>query len=441
MQVGPVVSLPEAFSSSGSDALPDRWWTAFGDGQLNALVERALEENFSLRTARDRLDQAWAVAERAGAEAKPGLDATGGLSREARKVAGLDRAYATDFSLGIEAGYEVDLWGRVGASRDASLLDALATEEDLHAAAVGVSAEVGRTWHRLIEQRLQLGLLDEQIATNEKHLDVITLKFRRGQVSATDVLQQRQLVESTRGERVLVESSLSVLEHQLAVLLGQPPGALDLAPDGDLPGVPPEPQTGLPLELIRRRPDVRAAELRIRAADRRVAVAIADRFPALRLSARGDTSAEELSGLFEGWLTNLAASVAAPLLDAGLRRAEVERTRAVLSERLNSYGDVVLAALQEVEDALSQEASQSEYVASLARQLELSGQSAAQTLENYTKGTADFTRYLTTLLSHQRLQRTFLQARLELVLSRIALYRALAGSWPSQAGEPENTRN
>ena len=244
------------------------------------------------------------------------------------------------------------------------------------------------------------------------------------------MLQQRQLVESTRGDRVLVESAVEVLVHQLAVLVGRRPGDLTVDAPRDLPHLPPLPRTGVPIERIRRRPDVRAAELRVQAADRQVAAALADQFPRLSLSVSAETSAARVRDLFDNWLAGMAANVVAPLLDGGLRRAEVRRTRAALSEKLNAYGQVVLAALQEVEDALSQEARQSQYVASLTRQLELSKQSTERTRDSYANGTMDFVRYLTTLLAHQRLQRSHLQAERQLVEYRIDLYRALAGSWP-----------
>jgi outer membrane protein TolC len=163
-----------------------------------------------------------------------------------------------------------------------------------------------------------------------------------------------------------------------------------------------------------------------------VAAAIADQFPELGLTIRADTSAEKIRDLFDNWLASLTANLVAPFVDGGERRAEVERARAALSEEINSYGQLVLESLKEVEDALYRETKQSEYVASLKAQLELSGKSTSQTLENYTKGTMEFTRYLTTLLAHQRLERTYLRAWLELVLFRIDLYRALAGSWTIQ---------
>ena len=438
--VEPPVALPEAFSAQGEAPTPGKWWTAFGDAQLNSLIDQALQDNFSLRIAWDRLDQARAVAAQSGAPLLPSLDGNADASRTVRKASGVGRTYNTDYSLGLVASYEADLWGRVRSTHDAEQLNAYASDEDVNAAAVTVTAEIAQTWHKLIEQRGQLSLLDEQIKTNQTHVDVITLKFRRGQVFATDVLQQRELVESSRGDRVLVESGVKVLEHQLAVLSGRSPGSVVFDVPEELPSLPPLPATGLVADWLRRRPDVRAAELRVRAADRRVAAAIADQFPKLGLTINAETSAERVRDLFDNWLAGLAANLAAPLFDAGQRRAEVKRARAAVSEQLSSYGQVVLNSVREVEDALSQEASQARYVASLVKQLELAKRSTDQTLENYTKGTMDFTRYLTTLLSHQQLQRSHLQSRRDLVLFRIDLYRALAGGWelprPPQAGAP-----
>ncbi|MHC4718364.1 MAG: TolC family protein, partial [Planctomycetota bacterium] len=273
--------------------------------------------------------------------------------------------------------------------------------------------------------------------TNEKYLEVIRSRFRRGQASAADVLQQRELIESNRAERVLAESAAGVLANQLAVLLGRPPPAAKLEVPEVLPEAPPLPRAPLPAQWIRRRPDVRAAELRVQAADRRVAAAVADQFPRLALAASADTTDQQIRSLLDNWVAAVLANLTAPLLDGGMRRAEVERTKAVASERLHAYGQVVLTSVREVEDALAREAKQAEYVESLNKQLKLSKQAMEQTLANYVKGAADFTRYLTTLLSHQRLQRTYLAAERDRLLYRIDLCRALAGSWALERPSPD----
>jgi NodT family efflux transporter outer membrane factor (OMF) lipoprotein len=421
--------VPEAFSKSGQVPMPDAWWTALDDAALNRLVDEALAGNFTIRQAWDRLDQARALAEQAGAPLLPALDGTAGAARTAVRTRPLPRVYTTEVALGLVAGYEVDLWGRVRSTADAARLDAYASAADLQSAAITLSARIAAVWYQLIEAYGQLRLLSEQIETNETYLDLIQVRFGQGLVQASDVLQQKQLVEETRGQRVLVESVIEVLRHQLAVLLGRPPGALDVESPEALPPLPPLPATGLPAALVRRRPDVRAAELRVQAADRRVAAAVADQFPRLSLTAGAETGAEAMRDLFDNWLANVAANVVAPLFDANRRGAEVERTRAVVSERLNAYGGTVLVSLQEVEDALVQEAEQARFVRSLREQLDLAREATDRVRDVYSTTGQNFLRYLTTLLGYQRLQRTYLAAERDLVLFRIDLYRALAGGW------------
>jgi NodT family efflux transporter outer membrane factor (OMF) lipoprotein len=427
--VAPPAELPPQFSASGAEAAPARWWQALGDPRLDALMDQAMAGNFGLRAAWDRLRQAQAVADESRALLLPGVDGSAGASRAANHSPRFGTTYATSFSLGLAATYELDLWGRLRSTYDAARLDAAAGEADLRAAAMTLSAQVASTWFWVVESRGQLGLLDGQVRTNKDYLEMVTVKFGQGQVSATDVLQQRQVLEQTRGERHVVASRLAVLKHALAALLGRAAGQHAPPPEGKLPALPALPATGVPAECVQARPDVRAAWLRVRAADQRTAAAIAEQFPRVGLSARADTTAERVRDLFDNWLASLAANLAAPLFDAGQRRAEIERSRAAAAERLHAYAQAVLTAVAEVEDALAEEAHQRRYVESLRKQLTLSEQSVQQVRDSYAMGAMDFTRLLTTLLSHQRLQRTHLQARRELIERRIDLYRALGRGW------------
>jgi NodT family efflux transporter outer membrane factor (OMF) lipoprotein len=423
-----------------AEPLPDRWWVSFRDPVLDRLVERALKGNLTLRSAWDRLAQADASARRAGAFLLPSLDADAGASRTRAHTAGAGNAsgtsYSSDFSLGLSAGYEVDLWGRIRASRDAARVDLAASREDLRTAAMTLSAQVASAWYELVEQYGQLELLQRQIATNERVLELTTLRFRRGQAGAADVLQQRQLVESTRGDMAQVEARAAVLEHALAILLGHPPEEGGSTRVSGLVVLPPLPAIGLPADLIRRRPDVRGAYYRVAAADRRVAAAIAERYPRVSLAAAADTSGGAVDDLFRNWFATLAANLVSPIFDGGLRAAEVERTQAAASEAFHGYAQTVLDALGEVEDALVQERRQRERIASLERQLELSAQVMERVRDRYTSGAVDYLRVLDALLTHQQLQRTRLTARRELLQQRIALCRALGGGWALERPEP-----
>ncbi len=436
------VTMPETFSGGGEAPLPDLWWEALGDPRLNDLVDRALAGSPNLMAARDRLDQAEALARKAGASRWPSLDAEVGGTRTVvgtTTPAGDDVTdWSTNLSLGLQAGYEVDLWGRVGAASDAAAMDAVASGEDLRAAAITLAASVAENWYRLVAARESLELVRSQLEINEQTLELVTSRFRNGQVGAADVLQQRQLVEAKRGELARSEAAEAVLANGLAVLLGESPGADVLPAAGELVDLPPLPATGVPADLVRRRPDVRAGFARILAADSRAAAAAADRFPRLSLGAAASANAEDVDGFFDDWLANLAANLTLPLIDGGKRAAESARTRAAASEKLHDYGAAVLSAVAEVEDALVNENRQRVYLESLEQQAELSAQTVERIRRRYINGSENYLRVLNALLTDQSLGLSRIEARRQLISYRIQLCRALAGGWdadPSAADE------
>lgn len=424
----PVDEIPETFSDSGTQTVPDRWWRAFGDTELNRLVDRALDGNFNLMTAYNRLRAARAVVRRESASMYPNLEGftTGEVSR------GEVNNNSTDdeqLRLGLTSEYEVDLWGRIESSVDAERYRARATLADYRTAAISLSSEVSRTWYQLVEQYNQLELIHQQIETNRKVLKLIKSRFSLGQIRSADILRQRQLLESTREQRIVVESRIQVLEHQLAVLLGKPPQeGIAYRPD-TMPRLPPLPKTGLPVELIRRRPDVRSAFNRLKAADQDLAVAITDQYPRLTLTGSLSTTDDNAEELFDDWARSLAADLTAPLLDAGRRDAEVDRTRSVKYQRLYEYGQTILTAFQEVEDALIQEKKQRQRIRSLEEQIDLAQRTIERLRFQYLNGTGDFLDVLQALTEEQQLRRDLLSARLVHMERRIALYRALAGGF------------
>ncbi len=430
------LELPKKFSDGGEKRLPNKWWHDFNDKNLDQLIEKALAGNLSLLVIWDRLAQAEAVARREGAALLPAVDgefdasaSTQSNNRDDLFNGSSSRTTRNNLSLELIARYELDLWGRIRSTRDAAALDVKATEEELQAAAITLTAEVATTWYELATQYGQVDLLKSQLETNADILELVTLRFRRGQVGAADVLQQRQLVESRRGEIATAESRAVVLEHELAILLGLEPRARVAPVTTELPDITPLPQTGLPASLIQLRPDIRRVFFQILAADRRVAAAVADRFPSLSLVAGVGASDDSLRSLFDNWFANIAANLIGPLFDAGARKAEVERNRAIVSERLRQYGQAILTALGEVENALVQERRQRDLIVSLEKQLELSELAIDRARDSYIKGAVDYLRVLDVLLTHQELQRDYLEARLQLVVFRINLCRALGGGW------------
>ena len=428
------VAVPEQFSESGTSPLSDKWWKSFDDPVLSGLIDQALINNFDLKTAWDRLRQAQALARSAGADLFPSLDVEVENSRNRfREYGETDEGHS--YSLGLAASYELDLWGRIQSSRDAAAFEAQANAQDLRAAALTLSAQVAGTWYQLVEQYGQLELLDAQIVTNEKVLELVTLQFHTGQVGIADMLQQRQLVEANQGEKAQALAQATVLEHQLAILLGYPPRQKVAPQVAALINLPPMPQSGLPSELIQRRPDIRSAYFSVLAADSDLAAAIADRFPTLSLTAGVDTSGVHTRDLFDNWLATLAANLVSPIIDGGLRKAEVDRTRAVAAEALHTYGQTILDALGEVEDALVQEQRRRDLIASIDKQLTLAGQVIERVQDRYLQGTVEYQRVLDALLSRQTLQRSLLTAKRDLVQDRIDLCRALGTGWALERPE------
>jgi len=433
------LEYPENFSAAGKVEVPDRWWTVFGDDKLDSLVEQALESNFDLETAWQRLREAQAIADRESSFLFPDLQ--GFLEAEKTRLEGFENE---QLRLGPASTYEVDLWGRISSRIEAAQYRTAASLADYQTAALTLAAEVARTWYQLAETENELNLLDEQIETNSRILDLISNRFGSGQLQMVDILRQRQLLEATREQKIvrqrllleatreqkiIAESRLQVLEHQLAVLLGRTPGKKLEYHYGSLPELPPLPDPGLPVELIRRRPDVRRAHKLFQAADQDMAAAMSNRFPRLTLAGSASTADGETYDLFEEWAYSFAGSLAAPLFDAGRRDAEVDRTEALKKQRLYEYGQTVLNALKEVEDALIRERKQTERIRSLNEQVALARQTYERLRVQYFNGTSDYINVLTSLIEEQRLRRDLLTAELLLLELRIALYRALAGGF------------
>jgi len=426
--VAPAVPLPETFSRSGQEALPEKWWQVLDDPALDAVIEEALESNFTIRLAWDRLYQAEQVAIKAGADLRPDIQYSGSADRS-RQDTDNTVTYGSRFLVGLVASYELDLWGRIDARHTALLLDVEARHEDLAAAAITLSATIAKTWYQLAEAKEQTNVLTRQIETNEEILQVISLQFQKGAVRAPDVLRQRQLVESTRGELVQANQAVTLLQHQLSVLLGKPPETRWADQTFHLVDLSDLPEVTVPSELLQRRPDVISAYKAVQKADQEVAAAVADQYPSIRLSASADTTSARIEDLFDDWAASLVGSLAGPLFDAGSRRAEADRTRGALSEAVHTYTQTVLYALKEVEDAISGEAYQRGYVRSIGKQRDLAEQSYEGIRRQYIGGQVDYLRVLDALVSLQSLERREVAARRNLIDHRTDLCRALAGAW------------
>lgn len=432
--------LPTAFSLYSGAAVPGQnWWRSFQDPELDRLMDSALADNLSIREAWARLKQVRSLAVQAGADRYPDLTGTAEALIGRQKRSGHSSGEFRNNSIGLVSRYEIDLWGRVEAQYRAATLRADASLLDLQTAAISVAAEVAGRWVEIISQRAQRRLLAEQLRINETLLELVQLRFNMAMVSALDVFQQKQVVENVKAQIPLAEEREELLRHQLAVLLGKPPRTVLAVDRSALPELPSLPPTGLPVDLLANRPDVRAAGLRLKAADWQIAEARANRLPRLSLTGRARYGEGDLDVLFDNWLLTLAGNLAAPILDGGRRAAEVDRTRAAADENLARYRDTVLTAVREVEDALTSEAKQREHIAWLEKVIATARSALEEAGVRYRNGLNDYLPVLTQLLTVQGLERDLIQRKAALLAARIRLYRALGGSWPREllaAGTP-----
>lgn len=424
--------VPKSFSTRSETAFTNSaWWTEFESGELTGLVNQTVAGSLSLSKAAARLRQAKAAATKIGAGKIPEITAGASISeteREEPLIEGRDTR-TESAELQVSASYEVDLWGRIASSANSARLDAEASAEDLEAAKQAVAAEATAAYFELLYLRGTIDLVKEQIATSTEILDLIELSYRRSQATALDVFQQREQLANAEALLPPLNAQAAVLLNKLCVLQGKPPGSSLSLKKKTLPALPQKPKTGLPVQLLERRPDVRAARRRLEAAHQGTLTAKAARLPAVRLSASAGYSSSDTSTIFDNWLARLAADIAGPIIDGKRRRAEVDRTEGVMDERLADYKTAILNAVTEVENALVRENEQDRYIAALEKRRISAARAFEQASVRYTKGSEPYLTALRNLNNLQNIQRQELKAKFDLMIYRVNLYRALSGAF------------
>ena len=390
----------------GGDAPPAQWWLLFGDPVLDQLQERAATGNPGIAQAVARLRAAQAAVAGSRAALLPTLGASTGATRARGAGASGTASPGTSYSLGLNASWELDLWGRLAGAVSASEAGAQASGADLAAARLSLQATLAQTYFALRAAEAQGQLLQGTLSAYEQSWQLTRNRARAGVASPADVAQAEAQYKGTQAQLIEAQSSRAQLEHALAALLGLPPAAFGLEPTAALPA-PPEVPGELPSALLERRPDIAAAERRVAAANAEVGVARAAWFPALTLSAAGGYRGAPLADLISApnlfW--SLGPALAIALFDGGARSAAVESARAALDLAAAGYRQTVITALQEVEDnltaatALAQEQQvQTEAVAAAQRALDIAN-------NQYKAGTVAYLNVLsaqTTVLSAQR---------------------------------------
>ncbi|MEM9382157.1 MAG: TolC family protein [Planctomycetota bacterium] len=441
------VSVPERFSGDVSSAMLDTapWWTTFGAASLDSTIEAALGGNLELRQAWTRLRQAEASSRVAGAPRYPTVDLNASVTEQRIEQRGggnggfIPIRTGEVYSLGISAGYEVDLFGRIDSELRAARLEEVATAADVEATGLTLSGTVSDAWFAAVESYALIDLVTDQVRVGEQLLEVTETRFATGSGSALDVLQQRRQLEGTRAEIPRLEGDAERALYQLSVLTGRPPGDLASVPPRALPALPPLPAVDVPVAILDNRPDVVAAARRVESADANVAAAIADRYPRLTLSASYNFDGTDVEDLLDRSIASIIADLVTPLVDGGRRRAEVTRQRAVLDGAIDAFQLAVLTALQEVEEALSLERRGIERIVVLDRQATIARDELAQARFRYISGVDNYLTVLAAVQNLQELERSLVSERAAVLRARTQLHRALGGAWTQTLERPDRS--
>ena len=409
-------------------ALTD-WWRRFDDPQLTGLVAQALEANPGLRGARAALAQARALRDVQAAGLLPNVSASGSAQR-ARPAGG---NAANRFQAGLDAGWELDVFGGQRSAVRAAEADVRAAQESLADTQVSLAAEVALAYLDLRSQQARLEIARRNLATQTETLQLARWRVQAGLATSVELEQARAASEQTAAQIPVLESAIAQAQHALAVLTGRAPAALQAA----LEPVQPVPQPAgdlalaIPAETLRQRPDVRRAEQQVSAALARVSQADAARYPSFRLGGSLGLSALTLGGLSSGAavFNSLLGSVSVPLFDGGAARAQVRVQEAGLEQARVNYQSVVLAALKEVEDALVALRNDRAQLERLRNAAEAAANAALLAQQRYASGLIDFQVVLETQRTLLNTQDSVANTVAKVSADHVRLYKALGGGW------------
>lgn len=425
------INMPSSYTDSDNKPAPPigRWWEQFGDERLNDLMEEAFTHNLDIAGAYERLEQSRNILRKTDAARGLIMNLEGSGIR-ARQSSLSGAVTGNTYSLSAAARYELDIWGKLSSGTKAAEYDVMASEQDLRSLYITVSAQLADLYFLAVEQQAQLDLSDQTIESFRDTLERVEQRYRSGLVPAIDVYQSRQNLASAKAQRPLFASTHASSLNAISVLIGRFPDRQTIRTAQAIDEAP-EFEAGLPSQLLLRRPDIQAALHRLTASNERIGRAISDRFPSFNLSGAYGGASETLRNVLDSpnIIWNVLVQIAQPILDAGNRKAEVERTRAVFREDLATYHKAVLNAFREVEDSLSNIKGSEERIAMLFETVSASENALRIALDRYMQGLTDYLPVLTEQLRHFTAKSNLLSAKRQLISDRIQLARSLGGEW------------
>lgn len=432
-------------ATPGDAALKGDWWTLYGDAQLNTLAQQALAQNQSLQAALSRLEQARAQVTVSSAGLLPALGLQAGAARNKTSADRPLAAYGTtvqsvtqnNYQLGLAVSYEADLFGRVRSTSHAAQTTAEQAAADLENTKLVLLAQLATYYFNLRERDAEIDVVKQSIALQQKAMDFISARHELGVASGLDLAQQQALLDTSKTQLELLENQRVQFVHALATMTGTPAPAFTLAP-AIVSLMPPPVPSGVPSDLLQRRPDIASAERAVAAANANIGIARAAYFPTVMLNASGGWDSNAMGNLLSApsLLWSLGVAATQTLFDAGKTDATVKIAQAGYSGAVANYRQSVLVAMQEVEDGMSGIT----LLGSAGKQADAAVRSSQRALElandRYAGGVATYLDVITaqqTLLSNQR---TAVGIHGQQMVTSVFLVKALGGGWQPGVAAP-----
>jgi multidrug efflux system outer membrane protein len=429
---GTTVTVPEATGVV-------EWWQNFKDPVLDSLINQAVQANLNLQQAEARILEARAARTVTASGLWPTVDASGSVSRTRSPGSSGGSAQPSEpkarnlFQAGLDAAWELDLFGGVRRSIEAADANIQAAVEDRRDVLVTLTAEVAATYILLRGLQQQIAITRKNLETQRGTAEVTRKRFQVGFVSRLDVANAEAQVATTLSLIPPLETSARQAIYSLSVLLGREPAALlsELSPEKAIPATPPVVPVGLPSDLLRRRPDIRRVEAQVHSATAQIGVATADLYP--KFSLTGTLGAQATGsgslGNANGGFWSLGTGVLWPVFNAGRIRANIRLQDAIQQEVLLAYQQTVLTALQDVENALVAYEKEQQHRTALADAVASNQTAVDLSMRLYIQGETDFLNVLSAQRNLFVTQDALAQSEATVAVDLVALFKALGGGW------------
>jgi NodT family efflux transporter outer membrane factor (OMF) lipoprotein len=434
----PSQSMPEAWKSPPTTQASvtvqkpvevARWWTTFHDPTLDSLIQRATASNLTLEVATQRIREARGTVGIVRAGLWPNVNANADYAR----TGGGSQKWKSEWQAGLDAAWEIDVFGGVRRSVEEANANLQASVEDRRDVLVTLLGEVASDYILLRGEQQEVIIAYENLDVQQRNATLTRDKVALGTGTELDVVQAEAQVASTTAVIAGFETTEQQTIHALSVLLALPPRALDeeLQPRGPVPDPPAVVPVGLPSDLLRRRPDIRRAERQLAAQTAAIGVATADLFPKFSLTGSFGYSARriDLLGNWNGTNWSFGPSATWAIFDAGRIWSNIEVQNAIAAEAMATYRQTVLSALQEVQDVLVAYAQEQHRRVALSDAVDLNQRAVALATRRYKQGLTDFLAVLDAQRNLFASQDALVQSNRAVGTDAVALYKALGGGW------------